>query len=76
MSKTANMTNRPSLPVPALDEVPCISDSERAKLQTSLGKASADIASGNFDVLTPQSLRTEFDGIYFGKQQSKSLSVR
>jgi hypothetical protein len=65
MSKTLNMPERPSLLIPAVDEVPRISDAERAALRVSLEKASADIASGDFDVVTPQSLRSEFDAIYF-----------
>jgi aromatic ring-opening dioxygenase LigB subunit len=58
------MPERPSLLIPAVDEVPRISDTERADLRASLEKASADIASGAFDVVTPQSLRSEFDAIY------------
>ena len=59
------MAERPSLLIQAVDEVPRISDAERSALRTSLEKASADIASGDFDVVTPQSLRSEFDAIYF-----------
>jgi hypothetical protein len=65
MSKTQREPERPSLLIPAVDEVPLIPDTERAALLGSLKKASADIASGDFDVVTPRSLRSEFDAIYF-----------
>jgi hypothetical protein len=65
MSKTLKMPERPSLLIPAVDEVPRISDAERDALRASLEKASADIASGDLDVVTPRSLRSEFDAIYF-----------
>ena len=65
MSKTLRMPERPSLLIPVVDEVPLIPDAERAALRVSLEKAAADIASGDFDVVTPQSLRSEFNAIYF-----------
>jgi hypothetical protein len=75
MSNTSKTSDRPSMLIPAVDEVPCISDAERATLQTSLGKASADISSGNFDMPTPQSLRSEFDGIYFDGKNDADLDA-
>ena len=69
------MVDRPSLLIPAVDEVPRISDAERTILRTSLGKASDDIASGNLDVLTPQSMRSEFDGIYFDGKSDADLDA-
>ena len=65
MSKTLRMPERPSILIPAVDEVPVISDVERAALRKSLEDAVSEIALGNFDVLTPQSMRSEFDAIYF-----------
>jgi hypothetical protein len=63
---------RPSQLIPAVDEVPIISDAERALLRVSLEKAGSDIASGDFDVVTPQLMRTEFDAIYFeGKSDAE-----
>ncbi len=61
--------------IPAVDEVPRISDAERSALRTSLGKASTAIASGNFEVLTPQYLRSEFDGIYFNGKSDADLDA-
>jgi hypothetical protein len=73
MSKTPKTIDRPSLLITAVDEVPRISDAELAALRNSLGKASSNIASGDFDVLTPQSLRTEFDSIYFDGKSDADL---
>ena len=49
--------------VPAVEEVPRISDAERAELLASLEAARADIAAGNYDVLGPDTLRREFEAI-------------
>ena len=75
MSKTLKMPERPSLLIPAVDEVPRISDAERAALRVSLEKAGADIASGDFDVVTPQSLRSEFDAIYFDGKSDADIDA-
>ncbi len=49
-----------------------ISDAERKILRNSLEKASAEIASGDFDVLTRHSLRSEFEAIHFdGKSDAE-----
>jgi hypothetical protein len=58
---------RPSILVPTVEEVPLISDTEREALRASLEKARAEIAAGNYDVVTPATLRHEFDGIFGGK---------
>jgi hypothetical protein len=65
MSKTLKIEEGLTQLIPIVDEVPRIQDAERAALRASLEKAGADIASGNFDVLTPQLLRSEFDAVYF-----------
>lgn len=75
MSKTLRAPERPSILIPAVDEVPVISDAERAALRDSLEKASSDIASGDFDVVTGQSLRSEFDAIYFGGKSDAELDA-
>jgi hypothetical protein len=55
---------RQGILVPAIEEVPRISDAERVKLRASLDKARKEIAEGDYDVLTPELLRAEFDAIY------------
>jgi hypothetical protein len=49
--------------VPSVEEVPRISDTERAELLASLKASRAEIAAGNFDVLTRGTLRKEFEAI-------------
>ena len=49
--------------VPSVEEVPRISDSERTELLASLEAGRAEIAAGNFDVVTSGSLRKEFAAI-------------
>jgi hypothetical protein len=67
MAKTRKV--RPSILVPVVEEVPRISDTERAALRSSLEKARADIAAGNYDVLTPAGLREEFEAV-FGRNKT------
>ena len=55
---------RQGILVPIVEEVPRISETERAELRTSLKKARADIAAGNYDVLTPAALRAEFESVF------------
>jgi hypothetical protein len=62
MAKTRR--TRPSILVPIVEEVPRISDAERKVLRTSLDKARAHIAAGNYDVVTPEVLRGEFEDIF------------
>ena len=72
MSKTLITSERPSLLIPSVDEVPIIPDAERAALRVSLERAASDIASGDYDIVTPLSLRSEFEAIYFdGKSDAE-----
>ena len=66
-----NRKTRPGILVPVVEEVPRISDIEREALRKSLDKARADIAAGNYDVVTPVTLRQEFENV-FGRGSSKS----
>ncbi len=59
-----NRKTRPGVLVPVVEEVPRISGSEREALRKSLDKARANIVAGRYDVLTPTTLRGEFEGIY------------
>jgi hypothetical protein len=70
MAKTRKA--RPGILVPVVEEVPRISDTERKALRTSLEKARADIAAGNYDVLTPTVLREEFESTLGGSRTDKS----
>ena len=49
--------------VPTVEEVPRITDAERVELIASLDEATAQIAAGDFDVIGPDTLRTEFEAI-------------
>jgi hypothetical protein len=71
MAKT--LKARASILVPTIEEVPRISDAERRALQTSLEQAHADIAAGNYDVVTSASLRREFDRTSGGSKNAKAL---
>jgi hypothetical protein len=53
----------PSMLVRSVEEVPRISDAERAELLASLKASRAEIAAGNFDVLKHGTLRKEFEAI-------------
>ncbi len=53
-----------SILIPTVEEVPRISNAERKALRASLKKARADIAAGDYDVVTAVSLRREFDDIF------------
>jgi hypothetical protein len=75
MSRTLKIEESVTLLIPIVDEVPRIPDAERAALRASLETASADIASGDFDVLTPISLRAEFDAIYFGGKSDADIEA-
>ncbi len=70
MAKT--LKARASILVPTVEEVPRISDAERRTLRASLEQARADIAAGNYDVVTPASLRREFDRISGGSKDAKA----
>ncbi len=73
MAKT--LKARPSILVPTVEEVPRISDAERDALRASLERARADIAAGNYDVVTPATLRREFDGIFRDGKTDKELDA-
>jgi hypothetical protein len=65
MAKTRKA--RSSILVPVVEEVPRISNTEREALRSSLEKARADIAAGDYEVLTPSTLRAEFESVFGGK---------
>lgn len=64
-----------SIFVPSVEEAPLISDVERAGLIASLEAARASIAAGDFDVLTPGTLRTEFEAILSGEPSDAELDA-
>lgn len=49
--------------VPVVQDVPRISDAERAELLASLDQAAAQIEAGDFDEIGPDTLRREFQAI-------------
>jgi len=69
MGKT--LKTRPGILVPTVEEVTRLSDVERERLRKSLEKARADIAAGDYDVLTPRTLRREFEDIFRGGKTEK-----
>jgi hypothetical protein len=69
MGKT--LKTRPGILVPTVEEVTRISDAERERLRKSLEKGRADIAAGDYDVVTPATLRREFDDIFHGRKTEK-----
>jgi hypothetical protein len=73
MGKT--LKTRPGILVPTVEEVTRISDAERERLRKSLEKARADIAAGDYDVVTPTTLRREFDDIFHGGKTDEKLGV-
>ena len=56
--------------VSIVEEVPCISDAERAELLASLEESRAEYAAGNYHVLKPGMLRKEFEAIVADPQIS------
>jgi len=58
-----SLKTRPPVLVSTVEEVAHISDAERERLRKSLEKARADIAAGDYDVVTPAT-RREFDDIF------------
>jgi hypothetical protein len=73
MAKTRKA--RPSILVPVVEEVPRISDAERQALRSSLDKGRADIAAGDYDVLTPSLLREEFDAVFGHSKPDKARAA-
>lgn len=49
------------MPIVVMEEVPVLSDGERAELLASLKVAEQEIANGDFDVLTRESMRAEYE---------------
>jgi hypothetical protein len=70
MAKTRKA--RGGILVPVVEEVPRISGAERKALRASLEKARADIAAGNYDVLTPAVLREEFESTFSRSKTDKA----
>jgi hypothetical protein len=64
-----------SIFVPSVEEVPRISDAERAELLASLDESRAAIAAGDFDVLTPGKLRMEFEASLEGDPSDEELDA-
>jgi hypothetical protein len=62
MTKTRKA--RTSFLVPVADDVPLISTTQRVILRRSLDKARADIAAGNYDLVTTATLRKEFASVF------------
>jgi hypothetical protein len=56
-----------------VEEVPLISEAEREQLIDSLEQARADIAAGNYDVVTSSTLRAEFASVF---KQDKARNER
>ena len=69
------LKKRPTILVPTVEEVPRISDAERDALRASLEKARADIAAGNYDVVTSSTLRREFDAIFRDGKTDEELDA-
>lgn len=55
---------RSSILIPVVEEVPRISDVEREQLIESLEQARADIAAGNYEIMTSSTLRAEFESVF------------
>ena len=66
MSKTQKTRRATGILVPVIEEVPRISESERQELHASLDKARREIAAGNFDIVTTESLHDEFETVFRG----------
>jgi hypothetical protein len=70
MAKT--LKTRPGILVTAVEEVPRISDAEREALRESLERGRIEIAAGNYDLVTPATLRREFEDIFRGSSNAKA----
>jgi len=72
MSKAHKFSQTPGILVPAVEEVPRISDAKRRELRASLDRARTEIKAGDGDVLTPELLREEFNAVYYeGKSDAE-----
>ena len=65
MTKTITQQKTSFVPVTTMEEVPVLSDEEREPLRASLDQARAEITAGNFDELTSERLRAEFDAVFY-----------
>ena len=74
MSKSLKPRSLPGFLVPTIEEVPRISESEREALEASLEDARAEIAAGNFDVVTSQSLHDEFEEMYRRDEREEQIT--
>ena len=74
MSKTLKTRPSTGILVPTIEEVPRISESEREALEDSLEDARAEIAAGNFDAITSQSLRDEFEEMYRREEREEKIT--
>ena len=61
--------------VPSVEEVPRLSEAERAALLVSLEAARADIEAGDHDVLGPDTLRREFEAILENDLSDEELDI-
>ena len=75
MTRALKTTDRPSQLVPAVEEVPRITDAERMELRASLDSAVEEIAAGEFDILTAEVLRTEFAAIYYDDKSDAEIDA-
>jgi hypothetical protein len=76
MSNAVKSPARPGILVPAVEEVPSITEAERAKLRVSLEAASKEIAAGNYDEVTSGSLREEFNDIFYNGLSDEELDAK
>ncbi len=74
MSKTIKSASG-SILVRTIEEVPRVSDAERADLLGSFEAARAEIAAGNYDVVISESLRAEFEAIFYHDETDAELDA-
>jgi hypothetical protein len=65
-SETKDKRRTTMVPVTTMEEVPVLSDEERAELLASLKEAEAQIKAGNSTEYAPKSFRDRLIGIYRG----------
>lgn len=65
MSNSAKSSRSAGSLESTIKDMPRISDQERTALRASLDRAKAEIAAGQFDEVTAESLRAEFNAIYY-----------
>lgn len=75
MTKTPKAAADQGILVPAIEEMPRISDAEREELRASLDKAREEIKSGRYDVVTPELLREEFDAIFYDNKSDAEIDA-